>query len=163
MTDTFRAVCAELIEAIDSETADWEDMEELKDRARALLAQPVAEGLTDEALLEAFDGEFAEFFDSSDGFGTTAISRSEWTKVARAVLARWGHPTPVPVAVSERLPGVKDCDEQGRCWWLTLAVTEGGRGGYSTFWELTTFRAAVRSGSHWLPFNALPLPQGNDI
>ena len=66
---------------------------------------------------------------------------------------------PQPVTVSERLPGPEDCDEQGKCWWLTLAVTEGGRGGYSTFWELTTFRAAVRSGSHWLPFNALPLPE----
>ena len=55
-------------------------------------AQPEPVGPSDEELLEAFDGEFAEFFDSSDGFGTTAIPRSEWTKVARAVLARWGTP-----------------------------------------------------------------------
>ena len=47
MTNPYRAMCSELIEAIDSETADWEDIEELKARARALLAQPVAKGPAD--------------------------------------------------------------------------------------------------------------------
>jgi hypothetical protein len=71
-------------------------------------AQPEPEPPTDGELLEAFDGEFAEFFDSSDGFGTTAIPRSEWTKVARAVLARWSTPAIQPVPVSERLPGPEE-------------------------------------------------------
>ena len=52
MTNPYRAMCAELIEAIDSETADWEDIEELKARARALLAQPVPQ--------PPADGEVAE-------------------------------------------------------------------------------------------------------
>jgi hypothetical protein len=75
---------------------------------------------------------------------------AEQVAVARATIE--------PVPVSERLPGPEDCDAEGRCWWLTLAVIEGGRGGYSTFWELTTFKAAVRCASHWLPHNALPVP-----
>jgi hypothetical protein len=68
------------------------------------------------------------------------------------------HPTIEPAPVSERLPGREDCDAEGRCWWLTLAVADGGRGGYSTFWELTTFKAAARCTSHWLPHHALPVP-----
>ena len=61
--------------------------------ARALLDQPVAEGPTDAELWELYQGP-----------GTFSP-----VELARAVLARWGHPTPQPVAVSERLPepGVK--------------------------------------------------------
>jgi hypothetical protein len=91
----YRALCEELMnEAIylGSIPYDQAPNPELVDRARAALAQPEPVAPTDEELLEAFDGEFTEFFDSSDGFGTTAIPRSEWTKVARAVLARWGTP-----------------------------------------------------------------------
>jgi hypothetical protein len=101
MTFPCRALCAELLVALKSWSPHgggplecWEDREEeaaLIARAEALLDQPEPVAPTDEELLEAFDGEFAEFFDSSDGFGTTAIPRSEWTKVARAVLARWGN------------------------------------------------------------------------
>lgn len=56
--------------------------------ARALLAQPDPEGPTDEELWALYQGP-----------GT--FSSVEY---ARAVLARWGHPAPQPVPVSERLP-----------------------------------------------------------
>ena len=92
MTTDFRALCAELLEIVEGEYEGSGCYAELCQSVRAALAQPEPQGPTDEELLEAFDGEFAEFFDSSDGFGTTAIPRSEWTKVARAVLARWGTP-----------------------------------------------------------------------
>ena len=83
---------------IQNQQAEVKQLKAQQPPAPAPVVVPVPEGPTDEELLEAFDGEFAEFFDSSDGFGTTAISRSEWTKVARAVLARWGRaPAPVPV------------------------------------------------------------------
>ena len=92
MTNPYRAMCSELIEAIDSETADWEDIEELKARARALLAQPVAKRPTDEELLEMWH--------SCDWFDEGATLR-EFISIARAVLARWGRPTPQPPANGE--------------------------------------------------------------
>jgi hypothetical protein len=73
---------------------------ELSDRARALLAQPVAEGPTDEELLR-----LAREWNS----GFESIELHFAADYARAVLAKWGHstpqPEPAPVAVSERLPG----------------------------------------------------------
>ena len=69
-----------------------------------------------------------------------------------------GRPTPQPVAVSERLPGPEDCDEQGRCW--LFGYVEGD-------WRLIS---ATNSGipklkycfSHWLPANALPTPEATN-
>jgi hypothetical protein len=82
----------------------------LRQKVTDALAEPEPEGPTDEELMEAFDGEFAEFFDSSDGFGTTAIPRSEWIKVARAVLARWGRPAPAPAGeVAEAIADLREC------------------------------------------------------
>ena len=65
------------------------------------------------------------------------------------------HQHPQPVAVSERLPGQEDCDEQGRCWMF---------GNIEGDWRLIS---ATNSGlpklkycfSHWLPANALPNPE----
>ena len=60
-------------------------------------------------------------------------------------------PAAQPVAVSERLPGPKDC-EAGECWaWDEAAES----------WNRTHY-ALCNHFTHWLPFNALPLPQGND-
>jgi hypothetical protein len=90
MTDTFRALCAELL-------ADYDNCHyrsELSDRARAALAQPEPVAPTDEELLSmrswschgpTFDSDLVDF--------------------ARAVLARWGTPTIQPV------PGVEGADE----------------------------------------------------
>jgi hypothetical protein len=74
---------------------------------------------------------------------------------ARAVLAKWGTLTPQPVAVSERLPGPEDCDEQGRCW--MFGNVEGD-------WRLiSTINPGIPKlkycFSHWLPANALPTPE----
>jgi hypothetical protein len=56
-------------------------------RARALLAQPVAEEPTDEELLR-----LAREWNS----GFESIELHFAADYARAVLARWGHPTPQP-------------------------------------------------------------------
>jgi hypothetical protein len=69
--------------------------------------------------------------------------------IAHAI-ARYGtaHPAPVPVLVSERLPGEADCDAEGTCWvWNFTAYT----------WGL--FRLDLTAHSHWLPHWALPLPE----
>ena len=51
MTTDYRAMCAELVEALHEHTCLYEGHEsELVARARALLAQPVVEGPTDKEL-----------------------------------------------------------------------------------------------------------------
>ena len=89
MTDTFRAMCEELTDAL----AEWrlgggppEDTTDadLIERARALLAQPVVEGPTDEELSYLLYYQFT----TSTGHG----ERVDEIGFARAVLARWGGP-----------------------------------------------------------------------
>ena len=68
---------------------------------------------------------------------------------ARAVLAEYGTPTPQPVLVSKRLPGLGDCTVQGWCWvfykgfatW-TLEPPLGQDGKHTGY-------------THWLPADAL--------
>ena len=56
MTADYRAMCAELVDAILTDNPyGWEDnLHEAANRARALLAQPVVDGLTDEELDKSF-------------------------------------------------------------------------------------------------------------
>jgi len=63
------------------------------------------------------------------------------------------HPTPVPV--SERLPGPEDCDAEGRCWWGFEETDD-----YEASWTLRKMIGLPFDDTHWLPANALPLPQG---
>jgi len=79
MTNDTRALCDELAEALCGYALTGDDVA-LVFRARALLAQPVVEGPTDEELLAmrswschgpTFDSDLVDF--------------------ARAVLAKWGH------------------------------------------------------------------------
>jgi len=92
MTNLYRAMCAELL--LFSEEAGEICMNEslwpksdptctLQQRARALLAQPVAEGPTDEEL----DAFIYGFFFEDDWYCNTEMERG----LARAVLAKWGH------------------------------------------------------------------------
>ena len=54
MTNPYRAMCAELIEAMaDDSTGCWQREADVIDRARALLAQPVAESPDAEAIAAA--------------------------------------------------------------------------------------------------------------
>lgn len=61
--------------------------------------------------------------------------------IRRALLAQ-------PVAVSERLPGPKDCDAEDNCWWFDPHA-DGA-------WYVDTFQSCY---THWLPANALPTPE----
>ena len=128
-------------------------MSPLANRARAALAQPEPEVPTDEDL----DAFIYGFFFEDDWYYNTEMERG----LARAVLARWGRPTPQPVAASERLPEPEDCDAEGRCWgWWTDPMSE--------YWEYVGVSAPIepygsyipRAGhTHWLPANALPTPE----
>ena len=94
----YRAMCAELLEALEIQLDELRFNNRLCIRARALLAQPVAEGPTDEELLriaataiEPYEssgiapGEYeAETECAVEAYG------SELIDFARAVLAHWG-------------------------------------------------------------------------
>ena len=148
MTDTYRALCEELVD--DLEMSDWPS--KLKEtfradiaRARTLLAQPVAEGPTDEEL-----EKLAEPFSFVGEDGWTPVVYDE-ANYARAVLAKWGRPTPQPVVVSERLPSAADCDAEGNCWWFDPHA-DGA-------WYVDTFQSNY---THWLSTNALPTPEATN-
>jgi hypothetical protein len=131
-------------------------------RARAALAQPEPEGLPTDEQWDAIKDRLWDKYETVGHQGERFMSNDDFDTaldVARKDLTHFARPTIKPVPVAER-PWEREgwCDAEGRCWWLTLAAAEGGRGGYSTFWELTTFKAAVRCASHWLPHHALPVP-----
>ena len=84
MTDTFRALFKEMVDWIDQETYTSRGEDPLVTRARALLAEPVAEGPTDEELSHLLYYQFTT--------GTGHGERVDEIGFARAVLARWGRP-----------------------------------------------------------------------
>jgi len=105
----FRALCAELLASYEDTFVISEPSDDpLVQQARAALAQPEPEGPTDEELLK-----LANEWDS----GYESIEFEFIADYAKAVLQRWGRPAIKPVPVSERLPGLEDCDAEGRCWW----------------------------------------------
>ena len=91
MTDQFRAMCAELVAAWDALPWEYDWLgnaigahgklcdDSAVVRARALLAQPVAEGPTDAELWVVGNDDFR-----ANCYPTDAIA------YARAVLAKWG-------------------------------------------------------------------------
>ena len=149
MTD-FRALCAELVDALDSGIPTRRIcMSPLANRARAALAeQPV--GPTDEELNHVYQQAYEPAWERSEYFGYHLDG-------LRAVLARWGSPTGAPVPLSVRLPRPEDYDAEGRCWW--------GRSGPDDWcpdWTLTTHEAMLMFCDYnqmevWLPAHALPV------
>ena len=170
MTNPYRAMCAELVEAMTDDSTDcWQREADVIDRARALLAQPqpVAQ--------PPADGEVTELVEWLQSMRDLAgeYNPDEQRRYTRAaeLLER---PTPQPVAVSERLPEPEDCDEQGRCWLLTvedeypqwrLHSIEGAQPGGAMIWVPVDSSPGVMVDcfytSHWLPANALPTPETN--
>jgi hypothetical protein len=109
MTD-FRALCAELLEALENAirviynedgTKHISTADPVIAKADAALAQPEPQGPSgDEIYKLALEGDF--LVDAGDGFSCMVQDEVEF---ARAVLTRWGHPAIEPVPVAERLPG----------------------------------------------------------
>ena len=142
MTNPYRALCAELLEWAERTSSHYYKQADVIVRARALLAQPVAEGPTDEELLR-----LAREWNS----GFESIELHFAADYARAVLARWGRLTPQPVAVSERLPRPEDCLDEGWAWFFNKRIG----------WRQAVL--PVSPGyTHWLPANALPTPEALD-
>jgi hypothetical protein len=143
MTD-FRALCAELLAALENEGyAHWvhtPDEDELCLRARAELAKPEPEGPTRRQLMML-----------ADDMGMTTVGAVTPAEYARAILARWGRPAPQPIPVSERLPRPEDCDAEGRCWWFCFECP-----GEHSYWIFA--KEVYCEPPLWLPAHALPLP-----
>ena len=107
MTNPYRAMCAELAEELVNEygyCTEWEkglplcesNVSELLTRARALLAQPVAEGPTDDKLMDIARATDLVYYMGEDcGFASPYMEGTDITAevlaYARAALAKWGH------------------------------------------------------------------------
>jgi hypothetical protein len=96
MTTDYRAMCAELVDELE----DWiaygdvlaiEKAHNLVDRARALLAQPVAEVPTDDKLTLTYVYAVAAAVGNKRGPYTTEDAEAAQLAGLRAVLAKWGH------------------------------------------------------------------------
>ena len=102
MTNAFRAMCAELSEldghcVVDC-TEEWADA---MCRLRAALAQPEPVAPTDQEIEEwadaCPDAPLEEMDPEVHGW-RRCFTAKEFSETIRAAIARWGHPTPQPVA-----------------------------------------------------------------
>jgi len=88
MTDTFRALCAELVELDQAEPGDYANWRQNWNaaiaRARAELAKPEPQGPTDEELQQIWR------------FGYAKTDWHRFRDIARSVLARYGRPAIEP-------------------------------------------------------------------
>ncbi len=179
MTDTFRALCAELLKEFslfvdsDGDSSYISDDEKesqahvkyaraLITRARAALAlelwgRPTAAPAPEPGELVAELELMANHAATACQFGD-----AETLSAAAALLQQLSAPAPVvvpvPVPVSERLPGPEDCNAEGRCWWFTETYPRPVGPG-AKFWELARF---CPGSVHWLPAHAIPLPQAGE-
>ena len=101
MTDTFRAMCAELVRRWYAANGDQDlgDVADAIDRARALLAQPELPELTDEEIEEWADAcseAPLQEMDPEIHSWRRCFTAEEFSETIRAALIRWGHPTPQP-------------------------------------------------------------------
>ena len=156
----YRALCAELVDELE----DWifcddedeiADAHSLIDRARALLAEPPAEGPTDEALAN-FTAWFCRNYPGPD----TLIHRPEWhaPKVFRAAadaIARWGRPAAAPVPVSERSQQLEDLAADAVSGLRYIEQTHGRL--YGVGWDRVYEKA-----DRLQPAHALPTPEATN-
>jgi hypothetical protein len=95
MTDTFRALCAELLQGVEDDVIDVNDgrrFQAVVARARAALAQPEPQGPTDEELCKFFraNDDLMRHCEAGTDWNEPLMTEHEFPAVARAVLARWG-------------------------------------------------------------------------
>jgi len=184
MTD-FRALCARMAEELDHYRQllmdDRRETHALAAEARAALAQPEPEPApTDEAIMELMPQQMRDDLANAAralaGFDRANVKAAGAMRIilnrhavdhVRAVLARWGRPAIQPVPVSERLPGAKDCNAEGRCWFWHPGHKQDD---FIDGWILLDPKwAGSRRDSddsliytHWLPHHAIPTPETND-
>ena len=150
----YRAMCAELLRSLENYPVQPPRDRDLCVRARVLLAQPVAEGPTDQELLKAFlEATTANMrlqggLSSSDANGIARQLDAQRVAGLRAILARYGRPAAAPVP------------EPGEVAELVLMLRPAGaalrlHGGSGTA------RACDRA-AELLETNALPTPEATN-
>ena len=106
----------------------------------------------------AAEGEVGELVEFLRIYGDEVMDEygdvGEHDQLTRAAELLERQAAPVPIPVSERLPGAEDCDAEGRCW---LHLPDMGT---EPLWRLTDPSLRSRYHSHWLPASSLPLPAG---
>ena len=105
MTDTFRALCAELAEEVEHLWSivrdDNNEPHSLANRARALLAEPVAEGPSNRIASIAKAVQECAFAWEPDARLVGNVRAEDIADLCSAVLARWGRPTPQPPVLAD--------------------------------------------------------------
>jgi hypothetical protein len=159
MTDTFRALCAEIAEQLDGAT----DPDDLGIRAARIVAHIRAELAQPKVMSPSYKEIIGCMYK-----GAASVSRLEPVWISRhtdeivagvlAVLSRWGSDLPY-IPVSEGQPGPEDCDKEGRCWWFNPGQPASSNPHIATSsWRLTHMIAGKPMGTHWLPAHILVLP-----
>jgi len=59
-----------------------------------------------------------EMNDLADDLLGIVLPEGSGARLITRALELWGRPAIEPVPVGERLPGLKDCDTKGRCWFI---------------------------------------------
>ena len=141
MSNPYRAMCAELVDLLDcfSSTFNFSIEIAVVTRARALLALPVAEGPSDDKLMDiARATDLVYYMVEGCGFASPYMEGTDITAevlaYARAALARWGHPTPQP-----------EGGDIHYAWELHDAEGEWQAGG-----SAITLESVRREGNHYL-------------
>jgi hypothetical protein len=163
MTDTFRALCAELLQLEQEQPAEYTDWKRRYNaaiaRVRAALAQSEPVAPTDEELSSRFRAWW-----HNEGSGLPPLPGMDHEEHVRriseiawangAYVARYGTPANEPVPVSER-PWEREgwCDAEGQCW-----MGDPGGAGFIPSWRLCRPEDAP-SMTCSLPANALPTPE----
>ncbi len=112
----------------------------------AALADPVAEPTAPPAEGE-IDQLVSQLYDYAQGEADNGW-HDDAARFRRAAELLERHTAPVPVPVSERLPG------DALCWWYEPDEDDDGSG-YGGKWTLLRFRGGVSCCTHWLPAHAL--------
>jgi hypothetical protein len=83
-------------------------------------------------------------------YDTAEVFNGDPVPAMRRALELWGRPVIEPIPYSVRLPGLEDCDSDGKCWshdpWLVKC-----------WWYQEPCDRDPRE-THWLPYYALPIP-----
>ena len=138
MTNPYRAMCAELVAALHEHTCLYEGHEsELVARARALLAQPVAEGPTDDKLMDIARATDLVYYMGEDcGFASLYMEGTDITAevlaYARAVLAKWGNSQGILDSSRQPVPEMPTDEELTLTYAYPVAAAVGNKRGQFT-------------------------------